>query len=105
MAYEPLKMPGPVRTLASAIALAILRALASAQLLEPAARVESEKELLPGDIDRERVVLLEVVLDGLYRAGPELLVDRVAVDVGVLDDQIAVRCHQRRVGAYLGQDV
>src|SRR5215211_7725960 len=76
-----------------------------AALAEPAAGVEGEQELLPGAVDLEVVALLEEVLDGLHRARPEGLVDRVAVDVGVLHDQVAARGDQGGVGPQLGQDV
>jgi glycosyltransferase involved in cell wall biosynthesis len=67
--------------------------------------IERKEELLPLSIDYEVRSLTQELLHRLHRSRPEARDDGMAVQVRVLDDEIAARSHEVRIGTELVQDV
>jgi SAM-dependent methyltransferase len=73
--------------------------------LQEASRIERHKQLLSAAIDDELIVLCYESFDGFPRTGPPAGENRVAVDVGVLHDEVAAFADQVAIGPHLGQHV
>src|SRR5690349_18946734 len=69
-----------------------------------ASGVEAHEPFFARDVDPKVVaVLAQKILDCLPRSRSVLGVDRMAADVGVLDDEVLSNAHERRVSAQLAQ--